>query len=105
MEQKQTQGPIPNEANNGVLNEKYTLAMARTNEPHSASSQFFINTNDNKFLNFSSETSSGWGYAVFGKVTDGFDVVDQIEKVKTGQVGPHGDVPVADVVIVSAKKL
>ncbi len=105
MVQKPTQAPIVNEANNGLLNNKYTLAMARTSDPHSASSQFFINTKDNDFLNFSSETNQGWGYAVFGRVVDGFDVVDQIEKVATGQVGPHGDVPVTDVVIIEAKKL
>jgi peptidyl-prolyl cis-trans isomerase B (cyclophilin B) len=105
MQQKPTQATIVNEADNGLKNMKYTLAMARTNEPHSASSQFFINTNDNDFLNHTATTPQGWGYAVFGKVTDGFDVVDQIGTVQTGQQGPHGDVPVTDVVIVSAKKL
>jgi len=101
MKEKSTRGPIPNEANNGLLNEKYTLAMARTQEPHSASAQFFINTKDNDFLNFSSETTRGWGYAVFGKVTSGQDVVDSIEGVETGRSGPYGDVPLEDVVIES----
>jgi len=86
--------PVKNEANNGLKNDRGTLAMARTNDPHSASSQFFINLKDNDFLNFTSESSSGWGYTVFGKVVDGMDVVDQIAAVKTGQNGPHGDVPV-----------
>ena len=99
LTQKSTNAPIPNEANNGLLNEKYSIAMARTNDPHSATSQFFINTNDNDFLNFTSESGSGWGYAVFGKVVEGADVVDKIEAVQTGQVGPHGDVPQEDVVI------
>jgi len=93
MKEKKSRGPIPNEANNGLTNDKYTIAMARTGEPHSASAQFFINTKDNGFLNFSSETQAGWGYAVFGKVVSGMDVVDQIELVRTGQVGPYGDVP------------
>ena len=99
MNQKKTDMPLVNEANNGLLNEKYTLAMARTNEPHSATSQFFINTKDNDFLNFSSETSRGWGYAVFAKVVEGMDVVDKIEQVATGQSGGHGDVPIEDVII------
>lgn len=101
MQEKKPRGPIPNEANNGLTNDKYTLAMARTSEPHSASAQFFINTKDNDFLNFSSETQNGWGYAVFAKVTSGTDIVDQIEAVKTGQVGPHGDVPLEPVIIES----
>jgi len=101
MKEKSTRGPIPNEANNGLLNEKYTVAMARTQEPHSASAQFFINTKDNDFLNFSSETTRGWGYAVFGKVTAGQDIVDAIEKVEPGQSGPFGDVPIEDVIIES----
>ena len=101
MNQKAISAPIPNEANNGLENEKYTLAMARTNEPHSATSQFFINTKDNDFLNFSSETSRGWGYAVFAKVISGEEVVDKIEGVRTGQAGHHGDVPVEDVIIES----
>jgi len=102
MQQKETRGPIPNEANNGLTNEKYTLAMARTGEPHSASAQFFINAKNNDFLNFSSETQSGWGYAVFGKVVAGMDVVDKIESVRTGQVGPYGDVPMEPIIIESA---
>lgn len=102
MQEKKSRGPIPNEANNGLTNDKYTLAMARTSEPHSASAQFFINTKDNGFLNFSSETQSGWGYAVFGKVTSGTEVVDQIEAVRTGQNGPYGDVPLEPVIIESA---
>ncbi len=99
MSQKSTNAEIKNEASNGLTNEHYTLAMARTNEPHSASSQFFINTKNNNFLNFSSETPQGWGYCVFGKVTAGQDVVDAIESVSTGNAGHHGDVPVEDVVI------
>ena len=99
MKQKATDAPIQNEANNGLTNEHYTLAMARTNAPHSASSQFFINTTNNGFLNFKSESASGWGYAVFGKVIEGKEVVDAIEKVKTGRSGFHDDVPLEDVVI------
>ncbi|MBL4671334.1 MAG: peptidyl-prolyl cis-trans isomerase [Arenicella sp.] len=102
MKEKKSRGPIPNEASNGLKNEKYTLAMARTGEPHSASAQFFINTKDNDFLNFSSETQNGWGYAVFGKVAGGTDIVDKIEAVQTGQSGPYGDVPVEPVIIESA---
>ena len=99
MTQKSTDATIQNEANNGLTNEHYTLAMARTNAPHSASSQFFINTTNNGFLNFKSETPSGWGYAVFGKVIEGRDIVDKIEKVKTGNSGGHGDVPLEAVII------
>ena len=99
MKQKATQSPIQNEANNGLKNQKYTLAMARTNAPHSATAQFFINTTDNGFLNFTSESPNGWGYAVFGKVVAGQDVVDAIEGVKTGRKGFHDDVPLEDVVI------
>jgi peptidyl-prolyl cis-trans isomerase B (cyclophilin B) len=105
MTQKATRGTITNEANNRLKNDRYTLAMARTSAPHSASSQFFINATDNNFLNFTAETSSGWGYAVFAKVVAGFEVVDAIEKVKTGNKGGHGDVPVEDVVILSAKRV
>ena len=101
LDQKPTKAPVVNEANNGLLNNKYTIAMARTSDPHSATAQFFINTNDNDFLNFSSETSRGWGYAVFGEVTEGQSVVDEIEKVQTGQVGPYGDVPSEDIIIES----
>ena len=99
MKQKATDATIQNEANNGLKNDHYTLAMARTNAPHSASSQFFINTKNNGFLNHTAESSSGWGYAVFGKVIEGKDIVDTIEKVKTGNSGGHGDVPVDTVVI------
>lgn len=91
--------PIKNEANNGLKNDRGTLAMARTNDPHSASSQFFINLKDNDFLNHTSESGSGWGYAVFGKVTEGLDVMDTIAAVKTGQNGMHGDVPLEPVMI------
>jgi peptidyl-prolyl cis-trans isomerase B (cyclophilin B) len=105
MKQKPTQAPITNEANNGVKNDHYTLAMARTSAPHSATAQFFINTTDNGFLNFKSESPQGWGYAVFGKVVSGQDVVDAIEKVETGNKGGHGDVPSEDVVIVSATRV
>lgn len=103
MKQKPTQATIKNEANNGLTNNAYTVAMARTSDPHSASAQFFINVKDNTFLNFSSESSQGWGYAVFGKVTEGKDVVDAIKKVKTGNKGMHQDVPVEDVIIEKAE--
>jgi peptidyl-prolyl cis-trans isomerase B (cyclophilin B) len=102
MTQKATGAQIPNEANNGLKNDHYTVAMARTSAPHSATAQFFVNTTDNGFLNFTSESSSGWGYAVFGKVIDGKDVVDAIEQVKTGRSGGHGDVPQQDVTIIRA---
>ena len=105
MKQKPTNANIANEANNGVKNQRYTLAMARTSAPHSASSQFFINATDNTFLNFSAETASGWGYAVFAKVVSGTEVVDSIEKVKTGNKGGHGDVPLEDVVIIRASRV
>ncbi|MBX2847687.1 MAG: peptidyl-prolyl cis-trans isomerase [Acidiferrobacterales bacterium] len=105
MQQKEVGAPIPNEANNGLTNDIYTVAMARTSDPHSATAQFFINVKDNDFLNFSSETQQGWGYAVFAKVTDGTDVVDKIKAVETGQNGPFGDVPVEDVVIESVSVL
>ena len=99
MKQKPTQGPITNEADNGLKNARYTVAMARTSDPHSATAQFFINVADNEFLNFKSPTPQGWGYAVFGKVVDGQDVVDAIRKVATGRKGFHDDVPKEDVVI------
>ena len=102
MQQKPTQGEIKNEANNGLKNNKYTLAMARTSAPHSATAQFFINAKDNDFLNFTSESQSGWGYAVFGKVVAGTEVVDAIERVATGRKGFHDDVPKDDVVILKA---
>ncbi|NUZ07633.1 peptidylprolyl isomerase [Piscinibacter koreensis] len=103
MKQKATRGTINNEANNGLKNDRYTVAMARTSDPHSASAQFFINSADNAFLNHKSPTPSGWGYAVFGKVVEGAEVVDEIQQVKTGSRGGHGDVPVEDVVITSAR--
>ena len=102
MKQKPTSAPIDNEANNGLKNVKGSIAMARTNDPHSATAQFFINVNDNDFLNHSSPTPQGWGYAVFGKVVEGLDVVDAIRKVKTGSKGFHQDVPVDDVIIEKA---
>jgi peptidyl-prolyl cis-trans isomerase B (cyclophilin B) len=105
MTQKSTDEPIENEANNGLKNNKYTIAMARTNDPHSASSQFFINVADNGFLNHTAPSAQGWGYAVFGKVVSGSDVVDKIAAVKTGQKGFHGDVPKDDVVIEKAVAL
>ena len=102
MSQKPTDAQIDNEANNGLKNNNYTVAMARTNAPHSATAQFFINIKDNDFLNFTAPTASGWGYAVFGKVVGGTDVVDKIKAVKTGRKGFHDDVPVEDVVIEKA---
>ena len=105
MKQKPTQAEIENEANNGLKNVNGSVAMARTNEPHSASSQFFINVNDNDFLNHTSPTAQGWGYAVFGAVSDGMDVVNAIRKVKTGSSGFHQDVPTEDVVIEKATVL
>ena len=95
--------PIKNEANNGLDNELGTIAMARTSDPHSASAQFFINTNDNAFLNFRAETEDGWGYCVFGRVIDGMDVVEAIEEVETGRKGMHQDVPVEPVHITGAE--
>ncbi|MDO5692999.1 MAG: peptidylprolyl isomerase [Pseudomonadota bacterium] len=103
MKQKTTQAPITNEADNGLKNDKYTVAMARsTNDPHSATAQFFINVVDNEFLNFKSPTAQGWGYAVIGKVVKGQDVVDAIKAVPTTTKGFHGDVPRDDVVIEKA---
>ncbi|SIT37757.1 peptidyl-prolyl cis-trans isomerase precursor (PPIase) (Rotamase) [Paraburkholderia ribeironis] len=102
MKQKPTAEPINNEANNGLKNVNGSIAMARTNDPHSATAQFFINVNDNDFLNHSSPTPQGWGYAVFGKVVEGMDVVEKIKKVKTGSKGFHQDVPTDDVVIEKA---
>jgi peptidyl-prolyl cis-trans isomerase B (cyclophilin B) len=102
MRQKPTQAPVANEADNGLRNDKYTLAMARTSVPDSATSQFFINAKDNDFLNFKSKTPQGWGYAVFGKVVSGTEVVDAIERVATARRGGHDDVPVDDVVITRA---
>jgi peptidyl-prolyl cis-trans isomerase B (cyclophilin B) len=102
MTQKPTGAEIENEANNGLKNDKYTVAMARTNAPHSATAQFFINASNNGFLNHTAPSAQGWGYAVFGKVTSGSDVVDKIEGVKTGRKGFHDDVPLEDVVIEKA---
>jgi len=102
MNQKPTDGEITNEADNGLKNDQYTVAMARTSAPHSATAQFFINVVDNDFLNFKSPTPSGWGYAVFGKVVAGTDVVDKIKGVKTGSKGFHQDVPKEAVVIEKA---
>jgi len=103
MNQKATNAPIKNEANNGLKNSIYTVAMARTPNPDSASSQFFINVNDNDFLNFSAPTAQGWGYCVFGKVTEGTEVIDAIRRVKTGSKSGHQDVPVEDVIIERAE--
>jgi peptidyl-prolyl cis-trans isomerase B (cyclophilin B) len=105
MSQKTTEPPIANEATNGLRNERGTLAMARTSNPESATSQFFINLVDNKFLNHTAQTPQGWGYAVFGKVTDGMAVVDAIAQVRTGSSGSHADVPVEPVIINSASLL
>jgi peptidyl-prolyl cis-trans isomerase B (cyclophilin B) len=102
MKQKPTDAPIKNEADNGLSNDKYTIAMARTSVPDSATAQFFINVKDNDFLNHTAPTSSGWGYCVFGKVVEGMDVVDQIEAVSTASRGGHQDVPVEPVVITKA---
>lgn len=102
LKQKPTQAPIANEAGNGLKNDKYTLAMARTSAPHSATAQFFINATNNDFLNFKSESPQGWGYAVFGRVAAGTEVVDAIERVQTGRAGGHDDVPLEDVVITRA---
>ncbi|MCE7506200.1 peptidyl-prolyl cis-trans isomerase [Polynucleobacter sp. IMCC30063] len=105
LKQKSTLAEIENEANNGLKNLRGSVAMARTNEPHSASSQFFINLNDNDFLNHTAPNAQGWGYAVFGEVCDGMDVVDAIRKVKTGTAGFHQDVPTEDVTIEKATVL
>jgi peptidyl-prolyl cis-trans isomerase B (cyclophilin B) len=105
MKEKETGDPIENEADNGLENAHYTVAMARTSDPHSASAQFFINTTDNDFLNHTGKTSSGWGYAVFGKVVGGEDIVDQINTVKTTRRNFHDDVPKQNVVIESAEVL
>lgn len=99
MKEKRTAAPIRNEADNGLKNKKYTLAMARTDDPHSATAQFFINTKDNDFLDFKAQTRQGWGYAVFGKVISGQDVVDKIARVGTGRKGWHDDVPTTPVII------
>jgi peptidyl-prolyl cis-trans isomerase B (cyclophilin B) len=105
MKQKPTAAPIANEANNGLKNKRYTLAMARTGDPHSASAQFFINTADNGFLDHTGQNNSGWGYAVFGRVVEGTDIVDAMEKVRTGRKGSFDDVPVDDLRIESATEV
>ncbi|WP_031481644.1 peptidylprolyl isomerase [Maridesulfovibrio frigidus] len=105
MKRKQSRGPIQNEARNGLYNDEYTIAMARTGDPHSATDQFFINTADNGALNFKSESGSGWGYAVFGKVLGGKKVVDKIEKSITYRKGGFSDVPVKPVVIIKAVEI
>jgi peptidyl-prolyl cis-trans isomerase B (cyclophilin B) len=105
MSEKATRAPIQNEASNGLKNVRGSLAMARTNDPHSASAQFFINTVDNPFLDFQSETVQGWGYAVFGKVVEGLETLDAIKKVTTGNRGEYDDVPVDPVVIESVRVL
>ena len=105
MKQKPTRGPIANEAGNGVKNRKYTVAMARTGDPHSATAQFFINVADNEFLDHKGPSPQGWGYAVFGKVVEGADIVDRIKGVKTGRSGMHENVPVEDVVITKAEAI
>ena len=103
MNQKPTNAPIQNEAANGLKNDRYTVAMARTGDPHSATAQFFINVKDNAFLNHTAPSGQGWGYCVFGKVVEGMDVVDKIKGVKTGSKGFHQDVPADDVVIQKAE--
>ena len=105
MKEKATRAPIENEAANGLKNNKYTIAMARTSDPHSASSQFFINVVDNDFLNHTAPNPQGWGYAVFGKVTAGQNIVDEIARVPTSTHGFYGDVPVDDIVIEKAEIL
>lgn len=105
LQQKETKAPIENEANNGLKNDKYTIAMARTNDPHSATSQFFINVADNDFLNHTSPTPRGWGYAVFGKVVAGTDVVDDIAAVRTASRSWYGDVPVEDVMMEKVEEI
>lgn len=103
MIQKKTRAPIANEAGNGLKNDKYTIAMARTSDPHSATGQFFINVKDNDFLNYKSPTAQGYGYCVFGKVVEGMDVVDKIKKVKTGTRSGHQDVPVENAILEKAE--
>ena len=103
MKEKKTRSPIKNEADNGLKNERYTIAMARTSDPHSASAQFFINVADNAFLDFKMPSGNGWGYCVFGKVIEGSEVVDKIKGVKTGIAGFHQDVPKEDVIIERAE--
>jgi peptidyl-prolyl cis-trans isomerase B (cyclophilin B) len=105
MQEKPTREQIKNEADNGLANARYTIAMARTSDPHSATAQFFVNVADNAFLNHKAPNAQGWGYCVFGKVTAGFDVVDKIKGVRTGNKGFHQDVPLEDVVIEKAEEV
>lgn len=105
MKEKRGDAPINNEANNGLKNQMYTVAMARTGDPHSATAQFFINVADNGFLNHTAPSQQGWGYAVFGKVVSGTDVVDKIKQIRTGRKGYHDDVPLEDVIIDKAVAL
>lgn len=105
MKQKKTRAAVKNEADNGLKNDKYTVAMARTSDPHSATAQFFINVADNTFLNHTAQTSQGWGYCVFGRVVEGKDVVDKMRQVSTGNRSMHQDVPVDDVVIERAEEV
>ena len=105
MKQKPTKNTVKNEADNGLKNEAYTIAMARTSDPHSATAQFFINVADNSFLNHTAPTAQGWGYAVFGRVVEGEDVIDRIRKVRTGNRGMHQDVPLDDVIIERAEEV
>ena len=104
FKQKPTRSPVENEAKNGLKNDRYTVAMARTSDPHSATAQFFINVSDNDFLNHRSPDANGWGYCVFGRVVEGTDVVDRIKSVPTGKRGFHQDVPTDDVIIESAEE-
>jgi peptidyl-prolyl cis-trans isomerase B (cyclophilin B) len=105
MKQKPVHASIKNEADNGLKNDRYTIAMARTNDPHSATAQFFINVADNDFLNHTAPSAQGWGYCVFGKVTAGADVVDKIKAVQTGKRGFHSDVPLQDVMITKVEEV
>jgi len=105
MKQKPTRAPVANEATNGLKNKKYTVAMARTSEPHSATAQFFINVADNDFLDFKGPSANGWGYCVFGKVVEGQDVVDRIRSVATANSGSHQNVPKEDVIINKAEEV
>jgi peptidyl-prolyl cis-trans isomerase B (cyclophilin B) len=105
MKQKSTEKPVKNEADNGLKNDRYTVAMARTSDPHSATAQFFINVADNAFLNHTAPTAQGWGYCVFGRIVEGKEVVDKMKKVLTGSRGMHQDVPVEDVVIERAEEV
>ena len=105
MKQKAVNAPIKNEADNGLTNDAYTVAMARTSDPHSATAQFFINVKNNSFLNYSAANSQGWGYCVFGKVVEGTEVIDAMKKAKTGNKNGHQDVPVEDVFITKVEVL